>query len=59
LTELTNEQLRLRLFMRNAQFSHPLSDARLKDILAGGIEPIAFDFAKAESYLEAHKAAAE
>ncbi len=58
LTDLTNEQLRLRLYMRNAQFSHPLTDARIAEILAGRIEPIAFDFAKAETFLEAHKAAA-
>jgi hypothetical protein len=59
LTALTNEQLRLRLYMRNSQFSHPVPDSRIKEILAGKIEPIAFDFAKADSYLEAHKAAAE
>jgi hypothetical protein len=59
LTELTNEQLRLRLTMRNAQFSHPLTDARIAEILAGKIEPIAFDFAKAQTFLDAHKEAAE
>lgn len=60
LTQLTLEQLRLRILMRNAQFSHPLSKERINDILAGKIEPIKFDFAKAESYLEeSHAAAAE
>jgi len=59
LTALTTEQLRLRLFMRNAQFGHPLTDTRMKEILAGKIEPIAFDFAKAETYLDTHQAAAE
>jgi hypothetical protein len=59
LTDLTVEQLRLRLFMRNAQFSHPLSDARLNEILAGKIEPIAFDYQKAETYLHADHAAAQ
>ena len=48
LTEITCEILRLRLFMRNAQFSHPVSDDRMKEILAGKIKPIEFDYAKAE-----------
>jgi hypothetical protein len=51
LTEVTCQILRLRLFMRNAQFSHPVSDARMKEILAGKIEPIAFDYARAETYI--------
>ncbi|HXQ50435.1 MAG TPA: hypothetical protein VN802_05015 [Stellaceae bacterium] len=58
LTEVTCEILRLRLFMRNAQFSHPISDARMKEILAGKIKPIEFDYAKAETYLKSHHAAA-
>jgi hypothetical protein len=53
--DLTVEQLRMRLWMRNAQFSHPLSEERVNDIIAGRIAPIAFDFAKAETYL-AHAA---
>ena len=59
LTEITCEILRLRLFMRNAQFSHPVSDDRMKEILAGKIKPIEFDYAKAESYMTSHAAAAE
>jgi hypothetical protein len=59
LTELTVEQLKLRLDMRNAQFSHPVSDARIKELHAGKIEPLKFDYAKAESYLAEHAAAAE
>ncbi len=51
LTELTLEQLRLRLPMRNVQFSHPLSDARIQEILDGKIDPIRFDFDRAETYL--------
>ncbi len=51
LTALTVEQLRLRLFMRNTQFSHPLTDQRIQEILDGKIEPVAFDFDKAETYL--------
>lgn len=60
LTEITCEILRLRLFMRNSQFSRPVTDARLKEILAGKIKPMAFDYNKAETYLQAgHAAAAE
>jgi hypothetical protein len=51
LTDATCEILKLRLFMRNAQFSHPVSDARMKEILAGKIEPMAFDYARAETYI--------
>jgi hypothetical protein len=57
-TDATCEILRLRLDMRNAQFSHPVAAPRMKEILAGKIEPIAFDFARAETYLnEGHGAA--
>ena len=59
LTDLTCQILRLRLHMRNAQFSHPVSEQRLKEIFAGKIEPIAFDYARAESYLAAHDAGAD
>lgn len=59
ITDATCQILRLRLFMRNAQFSHPVSDRRMKEILAGEIEPIAFDYAHAERFLSApHGAAA-
>jgi hypothetical protein len=51
LTDVTCEILRLRLFMRNAQFSYPVSDVRMKEMLAGKIKPIEFDYAKAETYL--------
>jgi hypothetical protein len=59
LEELTVEQLHLRLYMRNAQFSHPLPDSRIREIIAGKIEPVRFDEEKAESYLAAHAAAAQ
>jgi hypothetical protein len=60
LIAVTCEILKLRLYMRNAQFSHPLSDARMAEIIAGKIEPIAFDYARAETYLQsAHADAAE
>lgn len=60
LEQLTMEQLKLRLYMRNTQFSHPLSDARMKEIFAGKIEPIKFDVKKAETYMTPeHATAAE
>lgn len=42
LTELTVEQMRYRIHMRNAQFSFPLSQQRIEEIFAGGIEPRSF-----------------
>ncbi len=60
LTEMTVAQLRLRIGMRNAEFSHPVSEARIAEILAGKIEPVVFDYAQAESFLaEAQGVAAE
>ena len=60
LTEITCEILRLRLHMRNTQFSHPVPESRMKEIFAGKIKPIEFDYQKAETYLQAgHAAAAE
>jgi hypothetical protein len=59
LTQLTIEQLKMRLYMRNSQFSHPVSEARIKEIIAGKIEPVAFDYTKAATYLAAHAEAAE
>jgi len=53
LTDATLHILRLRLHMRNAQFSHPVSEQRMKEIFAGKIEPIAFDYDRAETYLNA------
>jgi hypothetical protein len=46
LTELTVEQLRLRIPMRNAQFGHVLSPGRVREIQAGGVEPMPFDYAR-------------
>jgi hypothetical protein len=40
------------------QFSQPLSDKRIADIVAGKIEPIAFDYDRAETYLQAAHAEA-
>jgi len=47
LRALAMELQEIRIRMRNAQFSHPLTDARIEAIRGGDIEPITFDFAKA------------
>lgn len=47
LTALTVEQMRLRIRMRNAQFSYPLNPERLGEIDAGNIEPMSFDYRRA------------
>jgi len=49
---LTVELQEIRIRMRNAQFSHPLTDGRIEAILAGDIEPVKFDFAKAAKAAE-------
>ncbi|HYU68837.1 MAG TPA: hypothetical protein VEL09_05855 [Burkholderiales bacterium] len=48
LETLVVEQLRQRIRMRNAQFSHPLSEQRIQAIFRGEIEPLAFDYEKAK-----------
>jgi hypothetical protein len=58
LTEVTCEILKRRLYMRNAQFGHPLTDTRVKEIITGEIEPIAFDYNRAATYLDAARAEA-
>ena len=47
LEELTVEQGRWRIRMRNAQFGNPLSAARIRELEAGAAEPLAFDYARA------------
>jgi hypothetical protein len=47
LGELVTAQMQLRIHMRNAQFSLPLSEARIAAIFRGEIEPIAFDYKRA------------
>ena len=47
LVQLSVELQGLRIPMRNAQMSFPLSDERVGQILDGDIEPVQFDFAKA------------
>lgn len=47
LTELTVEQMRARIVMRNAQFGFPVSAGRERELVAGHCDPVAFDFARA------------
>lgn len=47
LADLTVEQSRLRVRMRDAQFDHPLDGARLDVLLTGGVSPLRFDWARA------------
>lgn len=46
--ELVTAQLRLRIHMRNAEFSFPISATRVQAIFAGDIEPEPFDYRRAE-----------
>lgn len=48
LIDLSVELQRMRIPMRNSQMSFPLSEERISQIYDGAIEPVAFDFAKAE-----------
>lgn len=52
LEDISIEQLRQRIVMRNAQFGGPLAGARLEDALAGRMKPLAFDYARAGSLRE-------
>jgi hypothetical protein len=47
LRELTVEQSRQRVLMRQAQFDHPVPPPRLGELLAGAGEPLGFDWARA------------
>ena len=47
LTRYTVTQMKLRIRMRNAQFSRPVSDHRLDELLAGMAPPVKFDFERA------------
>jgi len=47
LAEISVEQLRYRILMRNAQFGGPLSGAQLDDALAGRLQPVRFDYERA------------
>ena len=47
LEQLTVAQGRCRIRMRNAQFGHPLTPARVYELEAGAAEPLPFDYARA------------
>ena len=47
LAELSVEQMRARIHMRNAQFGFPVAPARLAAIEGGDIVPLAFDYDRA------------
>jgi len=47
LCELTSQQSRLRIRMRNAQFGFPVSRQRMAELEAGHAEPIVFDWERA------------
>lgn len=51
LERMSIEQLKSRILMRNSQFSYPLSEIRIQELLAGKCEPIVFDYEKAKEYL--------
>lgn len=55
--ELVVDQLRHRIHMRNAEFSHPLTEERVAAIFDGDIKPEPFDYAAAEAHMAAHAAA--
>jgi hypothetical protein len=46
--KITIEQLKSRILMRNDQFGKPLSEKRIREIYAGEVTPIAFDYAQAK-----------
>ena len=54
--KLVVDQLRHRIHMRNAEFSHPLTEERINAIFAGDIDPEPFDYIAAEAHLMAHAA---
>ncbi|MBI3709189.1 MAG: hypothetical protein HY246_16165 [Proteobacteria bacterium] len=48
LADISIAQLKARIIMRNAQFSRPLSEARVQEIFAGACAPIEFDYERAK-----------
>ena len=50
---LVADLLKARVTMRNGQFSNPLSPERVAEIHAGRIDPIAFDYERAETLMAA------
>lgn len=55
LVELAVRLLRLRIPMRNSQFSRPLAEERIAAIYDGDIDPEPFDFAAAEARGATHR----
>jgi len=54
MSELVVAQLKQRVLMRNAQFSHPVTQERLEAICAGACKPIVFDYQRAFGQEVAH-----
>jgi hypothetical protein len=48
LTDMSIEQLRHRILMRNAQFEYVVPEARIKELLAGQCRPLPFDYERAK-----------
>ena len=51
LQQFTVEQLKKRILMRNAQFSYPISETRINEMLEGKALPVKFDFEYASRLL--------
>jgi len=47
LQRLSTEQMRYRIRMRNAQFSYPLPETRIRELCRGAAAPLAFDYRRA------------
>lgn len=47
LEELSSEQMRYRIYMRNSQFSFPVSDQRVEELCRGVSDPLEFDYVRA------------
>jgi hypothetical protein len=47
LCDMTVEQSRMRIHMRNGQFGYPVDDARIAELLAGEGAPVRFDWERA------------
>lgn len=47
LRDMTVQQSRLRIHMRNGQFGYPVDEGRIAELLAGKAEPVSFDWERA------------
>ena len=52
LTGYTVSQMKLRIHLRNAQFSRPVSDSRLAELLRGNAPPVRFDLERVAHLLD-------